>query len=127
MICDHAFTLTMRTQLLGLAGTWVAQQQNDRVASHKQLADVAVLGDGLGLLLALASLGHLQPHLLHVLKHLHVCNVSDPQRKGRGTSNQVAVAVKCAHAAEKLFVVAAEDHDLVAVLNSLDEYLGNIV
>ena len=47
----------------------VPQDHDDRVPAQEHLGDVAVLVDGLGLLLALAALGDLRPHFLHVLQH----------------------------------------------------------
>lgn len=53
-----------------LAGDeWVAQDHNDRVPAQEHLGDVAVLVDWLRLLLALAALRDLGPHLLDVLQH----------------------------------------------------------
>ena len=45
----------------------VPQDHDDRVPAQEHLGDVAVLVDWLGLLLALATLGDLGPHLLHIL------------------------------------------------------------
>lgn len=45
----------------------VPQDHDDRVPSQEHLRDVAVLVDWFGLLLALATLGDLGPHLLHIL------------------------------------------------------------
>lgn len=82
----------------------VPQDHDDRVPAQEHLGDVAVLVDGLGLLLALAALGDLSPHLLHVLQH------------------HVAVPVKGLHAAQELLVVAAVDEHLGVVLDRLCEH-----
>ena len=55
---------------------WVSEDEDDRVSAQEHLGDVAVLVDGLRLLLALAHLWHLSPHLLHVLQH-HVAVSAD--------------------------------------------------
>lgn len=45
----------------------VPQDHDDRVPTQEHLRDVAVLVDWLGLLLTLATLRDLSPHLLHIL------------------------------------------------------------
>lgn len=77
----------------------VPQDHDDRVPAQEHLGDVAVLVDWLGLLLALAALGDLGPHLLHILQH------------------HVAVPVEGLYAAQELLVVAAVDEHLGVVLD----------
>ncbi len=72
----------------------ILQHQDDRVSAQKHLGNEPVLVDRLGLLLALARLGHLCPHLLDLLQH------------------HVAVPVEGLHPAQQLLVVAAVDEDL---------------
>lgn len=47
----------------------VPQDHDDRVPTQEHLGDIAVLVDWLRFLLALAALGDLGPHLLHILQH----------------------------------------------------------
>lgn len=75
----------------------VSQHEDDRISSQEHLRDESVLVDRLGLLLALAGLRLLGPHLLHVLE------------------DHVAVAVESLHATEELLVVAAVDQHLAEV------------
>ena len=81
----------------------VPQDHNDRVPTQDHLGDVAVLVDWLGLLLALAILGDLGPHLLHFLQH------------------HVAVPIKGLHTAQELLVAAIDEH-LGVVLDQLCEH-----
>lgn len=72
----------------------VAEDDDDAVPSKEHILDEAVLVDGLGLLLSLALLGYLGPHLLHVLEH------------------HVTVTVERLHSAEQLLVVSHVDEHL---------------
>ena len=85
----------------GRGGQRVAEDDDDAVPSEEHILDEPVLVDGFGLLLALALLGHLGPHLLHILQH------------------HVAVAIERLDAAEKLLVVAHIDEDLRVGLHRL--------
>ena len=75
----------------------------DGVPAQEHLGDVAVLVDWLGLL-ALAALGDLGPHLLHVLQH------------------HVAVPVEGLRTAQQLLLVAAVDEHLGVVRDRLREH-----
>ena len=46
----------------------VPQDQNNAIASQEHLADIPLSGHGVAFLASI-SLGHLGPHLAHVLKH----------------------------------------------------------
>ena len=67
---------------------WILENDDDAVAAEEHLGDEAVAVDGRGLLLALARLRHLRPHLLHALQY------------------HVAVPVKRLHTAKQLFVTS---------------------
>lgn len=58
-----------REEALLASNERVPQDHDDRVPAQEHLGDVAVLVDWLGLLLALAALGDLRPHFLHILQH----------------------------------------------------------
>lgn len=64
----------------------VPQHHDDRVSSQKHLGDVPVFIHRLGLLLSLPALGHLSPHLLHVLQdHVAMSTThTQTQRLARG-------------------------------------------
>lgn len=93
-----------REQALLASDEWVPQHHDDRVPAQEHLGDVAVLVDRLGFLLALAALGNLSPHLLHIFQH------------------HVAVPVKGLHPAQQLLVVATVNEHLRVVLDRLREH-----
>merc|ERR1719400_1475923 len=82
---------------------WVLEDEDDRVSPEEHLADEPVLVNWLRLLLSLAGLGQLSPHLLYPLQH------------------HVAVAVKSLHPAKQLLVVPAVDQNLGVVLHRVSE------
>ncbi len=75
-------------------GCRVAEDQNNGVSSEEEFSNVSVLVDWLSLLLAFACLGHLRPHLLHILQ------------------DHIEVAIKGLHSGQQLAIVTTIDQHL---------------